>query len=258
MSRTAVVSRVILVAAFLIVFRFCAPWEACSMAVWAGLTGLFIGLCSLLLPWRFLGISTRRQGLVWSASALVVGAIGLLWPAPEERATASGSRLDAILPAYHFVERHAERVQADAARTRAVMKDVTFGELKVYNTLMGLRARAVGREAPALASLSDKKLIETITRPGSNFRFIEESEREWDGGMDGSPWGGAVVKVAFNLKVTDLGGGLSEVSTETRIRALDEASRRTMARYWRVIYPGSGLIRRMWLRAVRDRAEVPR
>jgi hypothetical protein len=27
-----------------------------------------------------------------------------------------------------------------------------------------------------------------------------------------------------------------------------------MARYWRLIYPGTGLIRRMWLNAVRDRA----
>jgi hypothetical protein len=27
--------------------------------------------------------------------------------------------------------------------------------------------------------------------------------------------------------------------------------------YWRVIYPGSALIRRMWLRAVRLRAEAP-
>jgi hypothetical protein len=42
---------------------------------------------------------------------------------------------------------------------------------------------------------------------------------------------------------------------QTRIQALDDAARAVMARYWRVIDPGSGMIRRMWLRAVRDRAE---
>jgi hypothetical protein len=37
--------------------------------------------------------------------------------------------------------------------------------------------------------------------------------------------------------------------------ATDPASCRRFAVYWRVIYPGSALIRRMWLRAIRLRAE---
>jgi hypothetical protein len=37
----------------------------------------------------------------------------------------------------------------------------------------------------------------------------------------------------------------------------DRAYRRVFAAYWRVIYPGSALIRRMWLRAVKRRAESP-
>ena len=95
-------------------------------------------------------------------------------------------------------------------------------------------------------------------------------------GMAGQPWsGGRVppvgtaedyaafdrpesVKIAFNLAVRDEGGGWSRITTETRIRATDDAGRRTMARYWRVIYPGSGMIRRMWLNAARDRAEEGR
>jgi hypothetical protein len=45
------------------------------------------------------------------------------------------------------------------------------------------------------------------------------------------------------------------LTTETRVYATDPAARRRFARYWRVIYPGSSLIRRMWLRAIRKRAE---
>ncbi len=37
--------------------------------------------------------------------------------------------------------------------------------------------------------------------------------------------------------------------------ATDAQARRRFACYWRVIYPGSALIRRMWLRAVKKRAE---
>ena len=45
------------------------------------------------------------------------------------------------------------------------------------------------------------------------------------------------------------------LSTETRVLATDEASRRAFRRYWLVIRPFSGLIRRVWLRAIRQRAE---
>jgi hypothetical protein len=35
----------------------------------------------------------------------------------------------------------------------------------------------------------------------------------------------------------------------------DTAARQRFAAYWRVIYPGSALIRRMWLRAIARRTE---
>jgi hypothetical protein len=34
-------------------------------------------------------------------------------------------------------------------------------------------------------------------------------------------------------------------------------ARRRFAAYWRVIYPGSAIIRRMWLRAIQHRAMTP-
>ena len=45
------------------------------------------------------------------------------------------------------------------------------------------------------------------------------------------------------------------VTTETRVFATDEATRKKFALYWWTIRLGSGLIRRMWLRAIRRRAE---
>ena len=44
--------------------------------------------------------------------------------------------------------------------------------------------------------------------------------------------------------------------TGGRVHATDASARRRFAAYWRVIYPGSALIRRMWLRAIRVRAEA--
>ena len=63
------------------------------------------------------------------------------------------------------------------------------------------------------------------------------------------------VKAVMNFRVDPAEGGAS-LTTETRVLATDEASRRRFGRYWKVIRPGSGLIRRSWLRAAARRAEA--
>lgn len=58
---------------------------------------------------------------------------------------------------------------------------------------------------------------------------------------------------AMNFVVRADGAG-SLVTTETRIHANSADARRRFGIYWRIIYPGSALIRRMWLRAIERRA----
>jgi hypothetical protein len=58
----------------------------------------------------------------------------------------------------------------------------------------------------------------------------------------------------MNFIVTEDGPGRSLLTTETRVFASGPAARRRFAIYWRVIYPGSAFIRRMWLRAIQERA----
>jgi hypothetical protein len=77
-------------------------------------------------------------------------------------------------------------------------------------------------------------------RPGTREQFVRLT-------------GAGYAKAAMNFLITPGGPGVHRVSTETRIVATDAASARAFARYWRLIYPGSALIRRMWLRAVRNR-----
>jgi hypothetical protein len=56
----------------------------------------------------------------------------------------------------------------------------------------------------------------------------------------------------FHLEDEDRG---TRLVTETRVRATDAAAERRFAAYWRLIYPGSAFIRRMWLDAIRRKAE---
>ena len=59
------------------------------------------------------------------------------------------------------------------------------------------------------------------------------------------------VRIATDLRATPVVGGCI-LSTETRIVAVDDAARRAFRRYWVVVGPFSGLVRRRWLGAARE------
>lgn len=62
-------------------------------------------------------------------------------------------------------------------------------------------------------------------------------------------------KATFSMRfATDSATGGTRVVTETRVLCLDQAARRAMGRYWRIIEPFSGLVRRMMLRKLRKQA----
>lgn len=65
------------------------------------------------------------------------------------------------------------------------------------------------------------------------------------------------VKVAWNVRVEDAGGGQTELSTETRIQYFGAAARRKFRLYWAVVGPFSDLLRRSLLRGIRHAAEAP-
>jgi hypothetical protein len=60
---------------------------------------------------------------------------------------------------------------------------------------------------------------------------------------------------AINFRMEDAANGETVLATETRVYATDAPMRKKCAAYWRLIYPGSAVIRVTWLRAIRARAE---
>jgi hypothetical protein len=61
------------------------------------------------------------------------------------------------------------------------------------------------------------------------------------------------VKAVVGFRLDPRGAAIL-LTTETRFIATDEATRRLMSRYWRIIRPASNRIRTEWLRAIRTRA----
>jgi len=241
--------------------------------VYGGFLAALAGVVSLLEPLAFLGIATRAGGLAALACGLGLAAAGWLLPAPEERTARAASRLDEFAPSWQFGERHRLAIRASRQRVYAAIKEVTAGEIFLFRTLTWIRR--LGRPLPPsiLSSPPDQPLLEVAER-SSFLQLAEEAGREIVlGTLVIAPPGwrpaGRLTPAAYqelsapgfakamiNFRVDDgAGGNACTVVTETRVFAAGAAARRRFAAYWRVIYPGSALIRVMWLRAIRRRAE---
>ena len=180
------------------------------------------------------------------------------------------NRLEEFAPAYQFNEFHRIRVAASRGRIYRSIKEVTPGEITLFRTLTWLRR--FGRPGPhsILNAPAHEPLLDVATRTGF-LLLADDVERELVVGTvliapgavkrPATPAqfkelvAGGVAKAVMNFCIEDAGNGACLVSTETRVHATDAGARRRFAAYWAVIRPGSAFIRRMWLRAIKRRAE---
>jgi len=245
------------------------PFSAPSYMAWIGIVASLFGLLCLIRPIRRLGVPTRRRALLVLLCGVGLAVTGVLWPARVTRSAAPHQRLDDFLLEYQFSEYHEGRVRAPVEAVVRAMRQVSLADLPVAVLLMRIRGAASGRFRGSPPD--PRPLLDTMLRPGAGFLALDLSDpSELVLGMVGfvhkprppvttpeqfaaftAPDG---LRVAFNLRVVDEGNGMVRVSTETRSLANDDAARRVFARYWRIIYPGSSIIRRVWLDAIIARA----
>ncbi|HTP32283.1 MAG TPA: hypothetical protein VMJ75_08925 [Candidatus Acidoferrales bacterium] len=245
-----------------------------SVLVYSGIVAFLGGMVSALAPPRWLGFSRRFHGPL---AGILVGAClfcaGLYWPAGAFDTPSPATRLDAFMPDYNFHERHEIVVHAPPNAVRAALDHVAWADLGVMETLGRIRSVAMGGSA-ARGGLSPTPIVDSVKSPRSGFFLLDDTPREFVFGLAGQPWNNAAVRltaagfrtwsqpgsirVAANFLIQAVGNDSSRVVTETRIAACDAASRRKMAQYWALVYPGSGMVRRSLLEAVRLRAEKSR
>lgn len=241
------------------------------LVVHFGLMVTVLGAISLLKPLAFLRIRDRRRGALLLVAGLLLIAVGFVLPAREIRIASSHTALDQFAPVYQFSEVHSIRVHASKERVYQAIKTVTADDVPFFRTLTGIRR--FGRSSPEgiLNPPPGVPLLNVATRT-SFLLLAEEPGQEIVLGTvvvaphgwrpKGSPTlddfkavkapGFALATMNFRLRETP---DACVVTTETRIYATDSEARRRFAPYWRVIYPGSAFIRRMWLHAIRRRAE---
>jgi hypothetical protein len=183
--------------------------------------------------------------------------------------------LDRLLPTYDRNEVHSIAIQAPPDRVMAAVQAVTAREIRLFATLNWIRGfRASRLRALGVADPVGIPVLEMAARAG--FVELVRNERELVWSVVGRFWtpsGGRVAgvrdeasflafaepgtaKAAVDFRIQDATDTSCALRTETRILGVDARARRRFKLYWFFVHPGSALMRRMWLRAVKRRAEA--
>lgn len=182
-------------------------------------------------------------------------------------------RIDDFLPRYHLSEIHDIRVRASRRQTWEALQRVSAREIRFFTTLMAIRS------LPALLAgqvRSDGALARPILEVALRSGFVLLAETPPDELVVGTigqfwrPTGPCLplagpgeflafdtpgyARCAMDFRLEDAVGD-TRVITETRIFTPDADVKRRFGAYWLIVHPGSAFIRRMWLAAIRRRAE---
>jgi hypothetical protein len=187
--------------------------------------------------------------------------------------------LDSWMPAPDVRARYAMRIGAPPARVYAALLATDFSRSWAVRGLMGVRLLPTLLRSPRSAW---QKLVHPPRASRASLTDLAHSDfiflaatppQEIVLGITGRFWKLApevvpvppeqfretlpvgLAQAAWNFEITAAPGG-SELATETRIRCADPATLRQFKRYWRLVAPGSGLIRYAILSQVRREAMV--
>jgi len=179
--------------------------------------------------------------------------------------------IDEYMPVADFAERHAVRVSATPERAWQAVRALDLRASPIVRVLFALRSLPALVAGRGSAREGLGTTMDGLLR-GGFVLLAERAPREIVLGLAGRFWtpGGGLSRVepeafrdfdrpglalaAWNFTILPTDEG-ALVATETRVRCTDAAARRSFRRYWRIIRPFSGLMRREALRAIRRTAE---
>jgi len=158
--------------------------------------------------------------------------------------------LDTFLPRFDVNEIHSVSLDCSAEHALELVLAAPAAPGRLVATLFRVRGLP---PTTSVEELFDRMGFETLSATATEVVL----------GACGTPWrpsGGlrpfadahpGTVRIGADIRATPVTGGCI-LSTETRVRALDDTARRAFLLYWSAVGPFSGLIRRRWLRAARD------
>lgn len=269
--RTRGIAFVVIAAGFLVVALGGGMLD--SYFVYFGFVLAAAGFISLLRPLRFLYIRTRRLALAVVVFGILVSVGTALIPYGERKAATATTKLDEWMPRWQVDERHTIEIAAPPEKVFASIHAVRADEILLFRTLVAIRRCGATGPESILNPPEEQPLLDVATRT-SFILLTNDAPREIVVGTvitaprEARATGKlepdlfrktlrpGVALATMNFLVAPNGRAGSTVTTETRIYANTPAVLRRFGVYWRIIHPGSDLIRRMWLRAIAQRAEA--
>jgi hypothetical protein len=244
-----------------------------SYLVYLGFALFLAGFVSLIRPLGFLYIRNRRWALAIAGIGTLVSLGTLLWPCENKVATTHISKIDDWMPRWQVGERHTLEVAAAPDKVFSAIRAVRADEILLFRTLIAIRRCGQSGGPESIMNAPEEKPLLDVATETTFVLLEEEAPRELVvGTVIAAPPGAlasrrltpdlfretlppGVVLATMNFVVLPRTDGGSTVSTETRIYANSAPALRQFGIYWRLIHPGSDIIRRMWLRAIKQRAE---
>ena len=244
-----------------------------SLFVYLGAAVALAGGLSVLVPIRILGIRHRGVGLLLAMAGATTMAVAFSSPAETMSVAAPHTHLDEFAPAWQFQEINEIPIHAQPDRIYQAIVSVTAAEIPLYRTLAWIR-RGLATGPENILNPPDHDPLVAVAARTTFLKLAEEPGREFVMGtvvlappgirlpLGSEPEsfktltqpGYAKATVAFRIEPG--GPEWYRLRTETRVFGTDQESVSRFAKYWRVIRPGSQLIRIMWLRAIKVRAEA--
>jgi len=190
---------------------------------------------------------TRKIGTGALAAGLAGIGAALTLPVREKRATSNATRLDEAMPVWEFDERHEIEIAAAPEAIFDAIRAIRADDIFLFRTFVNIRTAGCQTEENILNPSRDKPILDVALQTGF-FVMADDTPREMVIGMVVMQPNRAIAAMNFRIDGNRL-------TTETRVHTTDAGARRRFAVYWRLIHPGSDIIRRMWLQAIRRRAE---
>lgn len=234
-----------------------------SAAFYAGVLVSLIGVGLVIRPIARMGVRSRTRAMLVTGAGILTAAGALFLPTSELHVAVAASRLDDAMPAWQFREFHSRYVAAPPDQVYAALRRVRADDILLFQTLTWIRRGGRALPPSMLNAGTDRPILDVALSSGFVLLADEPPHEIVIGAVVDAPAGAARARGAdiirnpppgysvatMNFRLVSEGGG-TRVSTETRVFSNGSDATRRFARYWRVIYPGSALIRRMWLRAI--------
>jgi hypothetical protein len=254
-----------------------AHFYAPSYFFWIGAILFVAGLISLIHPLDFLFMAKRTIAVCVILCGLLISVSSLLWPVTSKQSPTSDQQIDGLLPVFSFNEFHEVRIKASPEEVKEVFRVTGVKDIPIVHLMMKIRGIA-DEEVDMSDRVSNNKAgTDTFSTPDFNFFVVAPHEyisvmilkpnmisdnKEQPAPPEISTLEQFItfnepgyMKVAINFRIIGTDKKETLLTTETRVEGTSKTDNYMFSRYWRVIYPGSAIIRRVWLDTIKKKAE---